>query len=111
MSDVGSRLQGPVAVVTFDHPPVNGLSHAVRVGLARALERAIADEGVSAVVLTGGGRHFSAGADIREFGTPAATAEWRVGLGSGHQPTLALDDGDIPDLAVLKRELHGLPLL
>ena len=75
MSDVGSRLQGPVAVVTFDHPPVNGLSHAVRVGLARALERAIADEGVSAVVLTGGGRHFSAGADIREFGTPAATAE------------------------------------
>ena len=75
MSDVGSRLQGPVAVVTFDNPPVNGLSHAVRVGLARALERAIADEGVSAVVLTGGGRHFSAGADIREFGTPAATAE------------------------------------
>jgi len=75
VSDVGSRLQGPVAVVTFDHPPVNGLSHAVRVGLARALERAIADEGVSAVVLTGGGRHFSAGADIREFGTPAATAE------------------------------------
>ena len=75
MSEVGSRLQGRVAVVTFDNPPVNGLSHAVRVGLARALERAIADEAVAAVVLAGGSRHFSAGADIREFGTPAATAE------------------------------------
>jgi len=75
VSEVDSRLQGRVAVVTFDNPPVNGLSHAVRVGLARALERAIADEAVAAVVLTGGGQHFSAGADIREFGTPAATAE------------------------------------
>ncbi len=75
MSEVDSRLQGRVAVVTFDNPPVNGLSHAVRVGLARALERAIADEAVAAVVLAGGSRHFSAGADIREFGTPAAIAE------------------------------------
>ncbi|HEU4953254.1 MAG TPA: 3-hydroxyacyl-CoA dehydrogenase NAD-binding domain-containing protein [Gemmatimonadales bacterium] len=75
MSDVDSRLQGRVAIITFDNPPVNGLSHAVRVGLARALERAMVDEAVAAVVLTGGGRHFSAGADIREFGTPAATAE------------------------------------
>jgi 3-hydroxyacyl-CoA dehydrogenase len=75
VNEVGSRLQGPVAVVTFDNPPVNGLSHAVRVGLARAVERAIADEAVAAVVLAGGSRHFSAGADIREFGTPAATAE------------------------------------
>ena len=75
VSEVGSRLQGRVAVVTFDNPPVNGLSHAVRVGLARAVERAIADEAVAAVVLAGGSRHFSAGADIREFGTPAAIAE------------------------------------
>jgi 3-hydroxyacyl-CoA dehydrogenase len=75
VSEVGSRLQGRVAVVTFDNPPVNGLSHAVRVGLARALERAIADPAVGTIVLAGGGRHFSAGADIREFGTPAATAE------------------------------------
>ena len=46
MSEVASRLQGRVAVVTFDNPPVNGLSHAVRVGLARAVERAIADPSV-----------------------------------------------------------------
>ena len=75
MSGVETRLQGRVAVVTFDNPPVNGLSHALRIGLARAVERAAADPAVAALVLAGGGRTFSAGADIREFGTPAATAE------------------------------------
>jgi len=75
VSEVRTRLHGRVAVVTFENPPVNGLSHAVRIGLARALDRATADPAVAAVVLAGGGRQFSAGADIREFGTPAATAE------------------------------------
>ena len=68
-------MHGRVAVVTFENPPVNGLSHAVRIGLARALDRATADPAVAAVVLAGGGLNFSAGADIREFGTPAASAE------------------------------------
>jgi 3-hydroxyacyl-CoA dehydrogenase len=75
VTGVGYRVDGRAAVITFDHPPVNGLSHAVRTGLAEALGRAQADPGCEAIVLTGGGRHFSAGADIREFGTPAATAE------------------------------------
>jgi len=75
VSEVGTRLQGRVVVVTFENPPVNGLSYAVRVGLVRAVERAIADPAVAAIVLAGDGRHFSAGADIREFGTPAAIAE------------------------------------
>ena len=68
-------MHGRVAVVTFENPPVNGLSHAVRIGLARALDRATADPAVAVVVLAGGGLNFSAGADIREFGTAAATAE------------------------------------
>jgi hypothetical protein len=34
-----------------------------------------------------------------------------VSLGAGHKPAPAIDDGDVPDLAMLKRELHGLQLL
>jgi 3-hydroxyacyl-CoA dehydrogenase len=58
---------GDVAVVTFDNPPVNALSHAVRVALHAAIEELDADPGVSAIVLIGAGRNFVAGADIREF--------------------------------------------
>ena len=67
-------LDGEVAVITMDNPPVNGLNHPVRQGLVTAFEAARSDPRVKGIVLTGAGRGFSAGGDIREFGTPAATA-------------------------------------
>ena len=72
---IGYRLDRDVAVISFDNPPVNGLSHAVRSAILDALDRAQADPGARAVVLTGTRDVFSAGADIREFGTPASSAE------------------------------------
>jgi 3-hydroxyacyl-CoA dehydrogenase len=72
---VDYRLDHQVAVLSFSNPPVNGLSHGLRTDLAAALERAQADPDVRAIVLTGAGDLFSGGADIREFGTPAGTAE------------------------------------
>ena len=57
-----------VAVITLDSPPVNGLGSAVRTGLRAALDTAAADPAVRALVITGAGRMFSGGADIREFG-------------------------------------------
>jgi 3-hydroxyacyl-CoA dehydrogenase len=68
-------VRGTVAVIRLDNPPVNGLSHNVRLALVDELEQAFADTKVSAVVLTGNDRSFSAGADIRELGTPAATSK------------------------------------
>lgn len=65
---------GGVACLTLDNPPVNGLDLALRGAILDAFQRADDDAGVSAVVLSGGGRGFSAGGDIREFGTPAASA-------------------------------------
>ena len=72
MAHVQFRTEGAVAVITFANPPVNGLSYAVRAELAAAIDRAAADSAVRAIVLTGAGGLFSGGADIREFGTPAA---------------------------------------
>jgi 3-hydroxyacyl-CoA dehydrogenase len=71
---VDYRIDRTVAVITFTNPPVNGLSHAVRSGVAAALERTHTDPSVQAIVLTGTGGLFSGGADIREFGTPASLA-------------------------------------
>jgi enoyl-CoA hydratase len=63
-----------VAVIRIDSPPVNGLSLAVRRGLLWAFERIAERADVRAAVLVGGGRGFSAGGEIAEFGTPAASA-------------------------------------
>jgi 3-hydroxyacyl-CoA dehydrogenase len=61
-----------VAIVSLDNPPVNGLGLATRTGIVEAIDRAQKDPAVTAIVITGAGRAFSAGADIREFNTPKA---------------------------------------
>ena len=61
-----------IAVITFDNPPVNGMGLAIRRGLAEALAAANVDDDVAGIVITGGGKFFSGGADIKEFNTPKA---------------------------------------
>src|SRR5512134_3302121 len=61
---------GTVGILLIDYPPVNVLGAAVRAGLARGLEIALADEGAKAIVIACAGRTFAAGADIGEFGAP-----------------------------------------
>jgi 3-hydroxyacyl-CoA dehydrogenase len=69
------EIRGSVAVITLDNPPVNGLGYETRVGIASGIDRALADPAVKAIVLTGAGKAFSGGADIKEFGSPKSVAE------------------------------------
>ena len=69
MAEVRYELDGDVAVITVDNPPVNALGFAVREGLAAALERFEADPAARAGVIIGE-RVFIAGADIKELGQP-----------------------------------------
>ena len=64
-----------VAVITLNNPPVNGLGLATRTAAVAALRRAQEDDAVTAVVLTGAGKAFSGGADIKEFNSPKALTE------------------------------------
>ncbi|MCP1198484.1 3-hydroxyacyl-CoA dehydrogenase NAD-binding domain-containing protein [Notoacmeibacter sp. MSK16QG-6] len=76
MSDlVATRMEGDIAVVTIDNPPVNALSHALRTAIHTALERAKGDSAARAIVLTGAGPTFVAGAEIKEFGSDKAKAD------------------------------------
>ena len=79
---IGGQMKGAVlyevinnvAVLTVDNPPVNPLSDGVRQGAFDGMVKAEEDPNVKAIVITGKGRAFIAGADISEFG----------GTGEGH---------------------------
>jgi 3-hydroxyacyl-CoA dehydrogenase len=66
--------RGAVAAIGLNNPPMNTLAHALRAAAREALQRAIDDPTIKAIVLNGLGRGFSSGAEIREFNTPAALA-------------------------------------
>ncbi|MFC9871783.1 3-hydroxyacyl-CoA dehydrogenase NAD-binding domain-containing protein [Nocardia salmonicida] len=64
--------RGDVAVIRLDNPPVNGLGDTVRIGLSAGVALARADDTMRGVVIAGNGKGFCGGADLRQFGTPAA---------------------------------------
>ncbi|HEY6237692.1 MAG TPA: enoyl-CoA hydratase-related protein [Thermoplasmata archaeon] len=70
-----------VEVLTLRHPPVNALSTSLLEELGHHLDALDADPNVRAVVVTGEGAYFSAGADLKELATldlsraPAIVAE------------------------------------
>ncbi|MGG7604958.1 3-hydroxyacyl-CoA dehydrogenase NAD-binding domain-containing protein [Massilia sp. BKSP1R2A-1] len=68
-------VQGSVAVVTLNNPPVNGLGLETRTAAVNAIRQAESDDAVKAIVITGAGKAFSGGADIREFNSPKALTE------------------------------------
>ena len=95
-------VHGDVAVITLNNPPVNGLGLATRQAFMQGLEKALADDAVKAVVVTGAGKAFSGGADIKEFGSPKAIQE-------PHLVNLinALDNASKPVVAALHTVVMG----
>ena len=93
-------VDGDVAVLRIDNPPVNALDRGVREALATALARVETDERVRAIVLACAGRTFIAGADIAEL----ERAAWRDGVGPDMHPLLAqVEDCPRPIVAAI----HG----
>lgn len=72
------NLDGDVAVITIDNPPVNALSFHVREPLMQALVGLRDDASVAAIVIACAGRTFVAGADITEFGKPMQQPDLRA---------------------------------
>ncbi|MCX8520074.1 MAG: 3-hydroxyacyl-CoA dehydrogenase NAD-binding domain-containing protein, partial [Rhodoferax sp.] len=96
------QVHGDVAVITLNNPPVNGLGLATRQGIAHAMEQATADAAVQAIVITGAGKVFSGGADIREFNTPQALQEPNL-----HSVILLLESASKPVVAALHSVAMG----
>ena len=69
------EVHGSVALITLSNPPVNGLGHPTRLSIAENLQKANDDDAVKSIIITGAGKAFSGGADIKEFGSPKAMQE------------------------------------
>ena len=74
-------VENGIAILQIDNPPVNVLTHEVRLDLAAALRASVSNPDVRAIVLIGSGKFFVSGADLKEFDTglreptPAALAD------------------------------------
>ena len=88
-----------IGIITVNNPPVNALSQAVRAGLSDCLKEALNDSAAEAVIVTGGGRTFMAGADISEFGKPTMSPDLNSVI-------FEYEDSSKPTIAAL----HGTPL-
>lgn len=89
---------GSVAVIAISHPPVNSLGHPVRAALAEAVQSVFAMDSVSAMVIKGAGKMFSAGADMLEFDTPKVAQPPDLGevitlIETGPKPVVAAIHG------------------
>jgi 3-hydroxyacyl-CoA dehydrogenase/enoyl-CoA hydratase/carnithine racemase len=60
-------LRDGVAVFTMNNPPVNQLSEHFMLEMREAVKEAFQDDAIKAVVLTGTGKNFVAGADITQI--------------------------------------------
>jgi enoyl-CoA hydratase/carnithine racemase len=63
------REEDGVEILVLKNPPVNALSSALLAELDRHVSEIEADAKVRAVILTGDGQYFSAGADLKEMAT------------------------------------------
>ena len=91
-----------VAVITLNNPPVNGLGLATRTAAVDGLHRAAQDPAVKAIVITGAGKAFSGGADIREFNSPKALTEPTL-----HTLIRTVENSDKPVVAAIHTVCMG----
>ena len=98
------KLKDGVAVLTMDNPPVNQLSPNFATELAESIGEAFKDDEVQAVVLTGTGKNFVAGADITQiqgiknkndvFPKALMMAQFISSIETGTKPVIAAINGN-----------------
>jgi 2-(1,2-epoxy-1,2-dihydrophenyl)acetyl-CoA isomerase len=73
MTDLLESIEDGVAVLTLNRPEaLNALSMGIRHGLVSAMERYADDSNVRCIVITGAGRAFCSGGDVKSMGERAA---------------------------------------
>ena len=101
------ELKDGVAVLYMDNPPVNQLSeHFVR-ELAEAMTEGYQDDAVKAMVLTGTGKNFIAGADITQIKDIKTKDEIMTGLKANMQFINSIETGPKAVVAAINGNCLG----
>ncbi|MFN2568614.1 MAG: enoyl-CoA hydratase/isomerase family protein [Candidatus Dormibacteria bacterium] len=97
------RRDGPVFVLTIDHPPVNAISRSVVAALGRGLTEAVEAPECRALLLTAEGpTYFSAGADLNEL-----AGEGEDLRSEGLQLIRSLEEAPLPIIAAINGIAYG----
>ena len=104
MEHVDLTVDGPVALVRIDRPPVNALTEEVAQALREAFGRC-ADPAIRSVVVTGE-PHFAAGADIRGFQATFDSGAEERSAWALQEAITALESLEKPTIAAV----HGFAL-
>lgn len=102
------EVDGGVAAITLNRPQaLNALNVALGRELLRAFEWVRSEPSVRAVVLTGAGRAFSAGGDLRDLQAAAGTPEGRDFVAGVGRITLAMATLEKPVIAAVNGVAAG----
>jgi enoyl-CoA hydratase len=93
---------GAVATITLDRPPVNAISSQVLAELHHAARDLNNDGTTKAVLLIGGGKHFAAGADIKEISGLAPGEAVDEFSSKGQEAFLEIERASIPYIALVR---------
>ena len=80
-------VENGVATLTLNHPPVNALTLPILAQLEAALDGLVKDDRVKVMILTGTGRIFIAGADIKVIVAIASSDEGNGSSRRSNRPT------------------------
>jgi 2-(1,2-epoxy-1,2-dihydrophenyl)acetyl-CoA isomerase len=114
MSDLIETIEDGVATLTFNRPErMNALSTPIMEGLLHGLPRLAGDPGVRVIVLTGAGRAFCAGGDVKsmaEGGEERSAAEATARLRSRMEVSRILHELPKPTIAMINGPAAGAGL-
>ena len=101
------ELSDSVAIFTMDNPPVNQLSQHFVQELAEAFAEACGDEEIKAIVLTGSGKNFIAGADITQIKDVKTKDALLPKLKENNQFINSIETGPKPVIAAINGNCLG----
>jgi 2-(1,2-epoxy-1,2-dihydrophenyl)acetyl-CoA isomerase len=114
MSDLIETVEDGVATLTFNRPErMNALSTPIMEGLLHGLPRLAGDLAVRVIVLTGAGRAFCAGGDVKsmaEGGEQRSAAEATAHLRSRMEVSRILHELPKPTIAMINGPAAGAGL-